>query len=197
MFTDWQPAADSAALISGRSFCRNLCFLLISSFVCCWDPLVAGETDAPPRSQLHAQRRVGSRTRPVWQRQTEPDSLFFFTETVSCRVSTRGHAEDVWSDVGVRAECESLIQFPLKMNQINRNAWQLNYVLLDMHLKWEKGQHDAAVERFFSERKEMESDWTAMSLTRVHLLYFHVAACQGEDRGQNEWVSPERRLRRA
>ena len=55
--------------------------------------------------------------------------------------------------------------------------------------------HDAAVEWFFSERKEMESDWTKTSLTRVHLLYFHVAACQREDRGQNERVSLERGLR--
>lgn len=34
--------------------------------------------------------------------------------------------------------------------------------------------------------KEMESDWTVRSLTRVHLLYLHVAVCQGEDRGQGE-----------
>lgn len=73
----------SAALMSGCSFCRSVCFLLISSFVCCWDSPVAVETDAPPDSQLHTQRRVGSGTRPVWQRHTTR-LCNFMTEMFSC-----------------------------------------------------------------------------------------------------------------
>lgn len=78
------------------------------------------------------------------------------------------------------ASCDSFIQFLLRMNQTNGNMKA--EMCLTGHAN--KCLHDAAVDRFFSDRREMESDRRARSLTRVHLLYFHVAACQGEDRGQ-------------
>lgn len=156
---------------------------------------------AGPSGDGRSSRLTAAWPETVWERDsaslTETDTTNVLIKRISCRELTRGHAEDIWTS---RYRVTLSSSFYKKWTESTDNRRMFSGTC-----NWMRKRPSICVpwctcgQALFSMKGDEE--WQDGDVTypcpSLLLPCCYVPVGRQKDRGQNEWVSPEQRLRRA